>query len=101
MLLPLALGSASNVLAGMCGMALTMSRHERLVARVMWCAVVVRVGVGGLMGAVFGGVGLAAGAAALTIVVSAVLWMLANLRMGLRTNLTVRPSLRVIRETPG
>ncbi|MBA2445394.1 MAG: hypothetical protein H0V49_08700 [Nocardioidaceae bacterium] len=101
MLLLLALGSASNVLAGMCGMALTMSRHERLVARVMWCAVVVRVGVGGLLGAVFGGVGLAAGAAAVTIVVSAVLWMLANLRMGLRTHLTVRPSLRVIRETPG
>lgn len=97
----LTIGSISNVLTGMCGIALTMSRHEAVVAKVQWIAAGVRVGVGMLAAWQFGSTGLAASAAAVTTGLSVTLWLLTRQRMGMSTHLTLRPNLRLLRQTPG
>jgi len=97
----LAFGSLANVLSGLCGTVLMMSRHEGVVWVVQWAAVVARVAVGLAMAALFGAVGLGASAAAVTVILYATLWQLARRRTGVRTHLTLRPSLRLLRETAG
>lgn len=100
-LLILTIGSMSNVLSGMCGTALTMSRHEGVATTVQWVAVIVRIGSGVIAAHLFGGVGLAASAAAVTAVMYATLWLLTRRRMGMWTHLTLRPNLRLMRQTSG
>lgn len=97
----LTIGNAANVLSGMCGTALTMSRHEGVVAGVQGGSVLLRVVIGSLAAIQWGLTGLAASAAALTMVVYLVLWWQARVLLGLRTHATLRPSLSVIRRTEG
>lgn len=98
----LTVGSVANVLTGMCGTALSMSRHEGVTAMVQWLALAVRVPAGLLAVALLGGAaGLGASAAAVTTAMYVALWLLARRRTGLRTHLTFRPSLRLMRETAG
>jgi len=97
----LTLGSFANVLSGMCGTALTMSRHESVVAIVQWVAVALRVGLGVVAMLAFGAVGLGASAALVTAGLYAALWIATRRRMGLWTHPTLRPSLRLLRSTKG
>jgi len=97
----LTVGSISNVLTGMCGMALTMSRHEAVAAKVQIVGAVTRVVAGFIAVWQFGVMGLAASTAAVTMGLTATLWYLARRRMGLATHPTLRPDLRLLRRTPG
>ena len=97
----LTLGNVANVLSGLCGTALTMSRHESVVATVQWAAVLVRVGAGVVAAITLGAEGLGASAAVVTAGLYLSLWLLARRRMGLRTHLTLRPSIRLMRQTSG
>lgn len=101
LLVLLTLGNISNVLSGMCATALTMSRHEGVVATLLWVAVGVRLALGLALGLAFGAPGLAASAAAVTAALYLSLWLLTRRRMGLWTHLTLRPSLRLMRQTSG
>jgi O-antigen/teichoic acid export membrane protein len=94
-------GSIVNVLSGLCGTALSMSHHERLVSIVQWGAVVLRVAAGCLAASQFGAVGLGASAAIVTSGLYVVMWLLVRRRMGIYTHLTFRPSLRLLRQTSG
>jgi len=95
----LTIGGLANVLSGLSGTALMMSRHEDVVWVVQWAAVLIRVAAGLAMASLFGAVGLGASAATVTVVLYATFWQLARRRTGLRTQLTLRPSLRLLRET--
>lgn len=97
----LTLGSIVNVLTGLCGTALTMSHHERLMTTVQWVAVVCRVTLGVALAARFGALGLGASAAVVTAGFYVTLWVLARRRMGLRTHLTLHPNLQLMRDTSG
>ena len=97
----LTVGSVSHVLSGMSGTALTMSRHEGVVATAQWIAVTVRVLLGTAAAAVFGPVALGASAALVTLGLYLSLWIATRRRMGLWTHPTVRPSLRLMRQTSG
>ncbi len=100
-LLLLTIGNISNVVSGLCGTALTMSRHERVVANVQWLAVGMRVVVGSAVAITFGGTGLAVSSAAISTGMYVVMWTITRRRMGLNTLLTFRPSLRLMRQTTG
>jgi O-antigen/teichoic acid export membrane protein len=100
-LMLLTLGSVANVLTGLCGTALTMSRHERVVSIVQWVAVVLRVGLGCVAALQFGSVGLGASAAIVTSGMYLALWLITRRRMGISTQLTLRPSLKLLRQTSG
>lgn len=97
----LTLGSFANVLSGMCGTALTMSRHESAVATVQWVAVVLRIVLGVAAAMIFGVAGLGASAALVTVGLYVALWVTTRRRMGLWTHPTLRPSLRLLRQTSG
>jgi len=97
----LTLGVITNVLTGMCGVALMMSRYEAIVARVQWTGVAVRIGLGATLALQFGSVGLAASAAAVSACVSVTLWYLARRRLGMWTHLTLRPDFGLMRRTAG
>lgn len=73
-LLLLTVGGLAYVVSGMAGTALTMSRHEQVVATVQWVAVVLRVGLGRAAGLAFGAVGLAVSAALVTTLLYVALW---------------------------
>jgi O-antigen/teichoic acid export membrane protein len=100
-LILLTAGSIVNVLSGLCGTALSMSQHERLVSIVQWGAVVLRVGAGVLAASQFGATGLGASAAIVTSGLYVAMWLLVRRRMGIYTHLTLRPSLRLLRQTSG
>ena len=100
-LLILTIGNIANVVTGMSGTALTMSRHEGLVAKAQWIAVVVRIGAGMTAASLFGPVALATSAATATTLLYAFLWRATRRRMGLSTHITLRPDLRLMRETSG
>ena len=70
----LTLGSLGAVVAGLSGVALTMSRHEGVVASVTWSALAVRVVAGALLAVTVGAVGLGASAAVVTVATYVVLW---------------------------
>ena len=97
----LTLGSFANVWSGMCGTALTMSRHESIVATMQWGAVGLRIVVGLASAMIFGVVGLGASAASITAMLYLFLWVMTRRRMGLWTHPTLRPSLRLLRQTAG
>jgi O-antigen/teichoic acid export membrane protein len=100
-LVVLTLGYVSSVVAGVCGVALTMSRHEGVVGHVMWVALAVRAPLGLVAAAAFGAVGLAWTAAAVTALMYAVLWWLARQRMGVSTQPTLKPDWRLMASTAG
>ena len=85
LLVLLTLGNISNVFSGMCATALTMSRHEGVVATLLWVAVAVRLTLGLALGLSFGARGLAASAAAVTAALYLSLWLVTRRRMGLWT----------------
>lgn len=97
----LTLGSIANVASGLCGTALTMSRYEGDVAAVQAVTLVVRVLAGVAAAVLFGLTGLGVTAAAMTVVAYATMWWLARRRLGLRTEPTLRPSLKALRRTTG
>ncbi len=97
----LTLGSVASVVAGLCGTALTMSSHEAVVATAQWVAVAARVALGIGAATLFGVRGLGASAALVSVGLQATLWFTTWRRMGLRTHPTVRPSLRLLRQTAG
>ncbi len=97
----LTLGNVANVASGQCGVALTMSRHEGVVAGVQGGAVVLRVVFGSVAAYLWGLPGLAVTAACLTTATYLVLWVQARTRLGLWTHPTLRPSLAAIRHTAG
>ncbi|MBA3266165.1 MAG: lipopolysaccharide biosynthesis protein [Nocardioidaceae bacterium] len=101
LLLLLAIGNVANVLSGMCGTVLTMSRQEGLAATIQWVAVAIRLVAGLLAATAFGAVGLAVSAAVVTTAVGITLWAVTYRRTGLWTHLTLRPRLRLLRETAG
>lgn len=100
-LLLLTIGSFANIVSGLCGTALSMSRHESVVATAHWVGVGLRVVAGSGAALTFGAVGLGASSAVVTTVVFFTLWLQARRRMGLWTHPTVRPSLRLMRMTAG
>jgi O-antigen/teichoic acid export membrane protein len=100
-LILLTLGNLANVLTGLAGTALMMSRHESIVVRAQWMAVLARVVSGTLCALQFGATGLGASAAGVTAAMMIWLWLAARRRMGVWTHLTPRPSLRLMRETAG
>ncbi len=97
----LTVGYIASVAAGLCSTALTMSHHEGVVATVQWVAVAMRIALGVLAASMFGLVGLGASAAAVTAALWITLWAVTRRRTGLRTHLTLRPNLRVIKQTAG
>jgi O-antigen/teichoic acid export membrane protein len=97
----LTVGNVVNVATGMCGTALSMSRYEGVTAMVQWLALTARVPAGVLAALFLGAAGLGASAAVVTASMYVALWLLARRRTGLRTHLTFRPSLRLMRETAG
>lgn len=97
----LTLGMVFNVLSGLAGTALTMSHHEGAVAAVQSVSVVARLVVGSAAALAFGVDGLAAAAAVITALTYTSLWWLARTRLGLRTELTLRPRLGLLRSTDG
>jgi O-antigen/teichoic acid export membrane protein len=97
----LTVGSMANVLSGLCGTALTMSHHEGAVAAVQVVACVTRIAVAAVAAAIWGLEGLGAAAAIVTVVMYVVMWRLARVRLGLRTELTLRPRLGLVRRTLG
>lgn len=100
-LILLTIGNTANVLTGLCGVALTMSHKEGLAAAVVSAAVVARVLLGCLAAWQFGLVGLSACACIITVVTYLVQLMQARRHLGLRTELTLRPDLSVLRNTSG
>ena len=101
LLMLLTVGNIANVLVGLAGTVLIMSHHEGVVARVQWSGVVARVVLGLLAARLFGAVGVAASAAAVTVVLFAAMWFTTRRRMGLSTHLTLRPNFRLIKTTAG
>ena len=97
----LTVGSIANVLSGLCGTALTMSHHEGSVAGVQVVACVTRIAAGFAAAAVWGLDGLGATAAIVTVAMYFAMWRLARVRLGLRTEPTLRPSFGLIRKTLG
>lgn len=98
-LLLLTIGSFANIMSGLCATALSMSRHESVVATVNWVGVGLRVVIGTGAALTLGAVGLGASSALVTTAVFFTLWLQARRRMGLRTHPTLRPSLRLLRGT--
>ena len=101
MLVLLTLGGVANVLTGLCAVALTMSRHEAVVARMQWVGVVARLALGTTGGLLWGGPGLALAAALVSVGMSVSLWRLSIGRLGLKTHPTLRPEPRLLRTVPG
>ncbi len=101
LLVILTLGGVSNVLTGMCAVTLTMSRHEAIVANVQWAAVLARVCLGVLLALQWGTTGLAISAAAVSAGLSVTFWYLTHRRMKMWTHLTLRPDIKLMRQTPG
>jgi len=97
----LTVGSMSHVLSGMSGTALTMSRHESVVATIQWIVLAVRVLAGVLAANTFGAVGLGASAAALTVCLYLTLWVVTRRRMQMWTHPTLRPRIGLLRQTSG
>jgi len=97
----LTVGSSANVLSGMCGTALAMSRHEKVVGTVQWVAVALRVALGTVAAFTLGAEGLGASAALVTVGLYVTLWLVAKRRMGLWTHPTSHPSFRLMRQTSG
>ncbi len=85
----------------MCGTALTMSRHERVVGTMQWVAIALRLLLGSAAALAFGPVGLGASAAAITVALYVMLWVATRRRMRMWTHPTLHPSLRLLRQTAG
>ena len=100
-LLLITVGSVVNVLTGLCGATLTMTDHEGTVATVQWAGVVLRTGLAVLAGVVYGLDALAASAGLTTAAIWIVLWYAALLLVGVRSDPTPRPRLRLLRSTVG
>ena len=101
-LLLLTVGGLAYVVSGMAGTALTMSRHEQVVATVQWVAVVlVHRSRSRRWTGVRSGRARTASAALLKTLLYVALWAIARRRMRLWTHPTLRPSLRLIRQTSG
>jgi O-antigen/teichoic acid export membrane protein len=97
----LSLGSVINCLTGMCGTALTMSGHEGVPALVGGLTIVGRVLLGLLLVTEFGVIGLAVSAVVWSVVYNVALSMFALRRLGLNTWPTLRPRIRLLRQTEG
>lgn len=97
----LTLGSCGNVFTGMCGTALMMSHHEGIVSNAQWVAVLLRTALGAAAAVAIGPVALGATAAATTVGLYLFLWLSTRRRMGIWTHPTLRPSLRLMRQTSG
>lgn len=97
----LTLASIGNVATGMCGIVLTMSRHEKTVARIHWAAVAVRIPTGIIAGLFFGATGLGVSAVIVTTGLYVGLWAFAHRRLGVWTHPTLRPSFKLLRQTSG
>ena len=97
----LTVGSIANVLSGLCGTALTMSHHEGSVAAVQVVACLTRICVGVVAAVIWGLNGLGVTAAVVTVAMYFAMWRLARARLGLRTELTLRPRLGLVRRTLG
>ncbi len=97
----LTLGTFTGVWCGMSGTALTMSRHESVVAGAQWVAVLLRVGLGVASVKAFGVGGLGLSAASITGMLSLYLWLTARRRLGLWTHPTLHPGLRLLRQVDG
>lgn len=100
-LLLLSTGYLVNVLMGLAGLTLSMSGHEGVAAKVQWAGVVLRPTVG-VPAALYGGVtGLAVSAALLSALVFVVMWVQTRRVIGVRTHVTLRPDLGILRRTAG
>ncbi len=100
-LLLLTIGNWVGILTGLCGTALTMSRHESAVATAQWVAVVLRVLLGTAAGLAFGPVALGASAALVSVGFYLAIWISTRRRMGMWTHPTLRPDVRLLRQTAG
>jgi O-antigen/teichoic acid export membrane protein len=95
----LTIGVAANVLTGLCQTALTMSRHEGLVAAVTGTGVVCQIVLGTIAALVWGFEGLAVSAATIATTVYTIQWASARRLLGIWTHPTTRPSLALLRRT--
>jgi O-antigen/teichoic acid export membrane protein len=100
-LVVLSLGMVVQVLTGMCATALAMTHGEGVVAIVHSAGVVVRVCLGVVAALVAGVMGLSVSSALVTASIFVVLWWQARRRLGISTQLTLRPDLPLMLRTPG
>jgi O-antigen/teichoic acid export membrane protein len=100
-LMILTLGYMANVLSGLSGTVLAMSDREGTVAAMNWWAVLLRVALAVPAGLLLGIKGLAASEAFVSTVLSLVLWWHTRSVTGIRTHVTLRPSIALARRTAG
>lgn len=96
-LMLLTAGQVANVVSGLAGTVLTMSRREGLSAAVQTGTAISRMLVGAAAAWSFGLVGLAVSSAAHSVLMYTLIWHLARSRVGVRTEPTLRPSWRALR----
>lgn len=98
-LVVLTLGGLANVVVGLAGTALTMSHREGVVAAVQAGSVVARVVLGFGAAILWGPVGLAASAALVSAITYGLMWWQAWRLLGVRTDVTLRPRLGLLKRT--
>lgn len=100
-LVVLSAGFIVNVVMGLAGTTLSMAGREGVGARVQWAGVIVR-SVLVVPAALLGGVmGLAVVASLVSAMVFVVMWSRTRRVLGVRTHVTLRPDLRLLRRTAG
>ena len=100
-LLLLCLAYLGNVATGPAGTALSMLGHEGVAAKVQWTGAVLRVVIGVPAAAQFGLVGLTVSACTVSFIVFMTMWWAAHRQLGVYTHATLRPRVRLLRQTPG
>jgi O-antigen/teichoic acid export membrane protein len=100
-LVVLSVGFIVNVLTGLAGTTLSMAGREGVGAQVQWAGVVLRVALV-IPAALLGGVvAVAAVASAVSATVFVTMWFRTRRVLGIRTHVTLRPDLRILRRTAG
>lgn len=95
----LSIGAAASAIGGLCSTALMMSDNEGVQAATFAVAALVRCLVGGLLFALWGPIGIAISSATVTLAINIATGLLLTKRMGLYGWPTVRPRLRILRDT--
>jgi O-antigen/teichoic acid export membrane protein len=93
----LAIGQLINAISGSCGITLLMTGNQRLLAAISTFTAVLTIVAGLGLGRAYGAVGVAIAFTAGTAVQNLSMWAFTLLRTGLRTELNIRTSARVLR----
>lgn len=100
-LLLLGIGFFGNVATGLAGTSLSMLGLEGIAAKVQWSGALLRPALGVPAALLWGVMGLAVSAMAVSIFVFTAMWLRAHHHLGVFTHATLRPQLALLRQTPG